>query len=94
MVYVILKYTVKDYAKWKPVFDGYGATRKKAGSGGGQLFHEAEKSNNMMILFAWNKKENASKFFASEETIKTQKGAGVTGKSEIYYVDKIESFSA
>ena len=29
MVYVVLDYKVEDYAKWKPVFDNYGETRKK-----------------------------------------------------------------
>lgn len=94
MVYVIVKYGVKDYAKWKPIFDDYGKMRKKAGSTGGKLFHESGKPNDMLILFDWDKKENASKFFASEDTKKTQQSAGVIGKPTIFYLDKIENFSA
>lgn len=92
MVYVVLDYKVADYAKWKPVFDGYGATRKAAGSMGGKLFQHSDDKNHICILFEWDTKENATTFFASEETIKTQKGAGVVGKPMIVYADKIEDF--
>ena len=92
MVYVVLDYKVEDYAKWKPVFDNYGETRKKAGSRGGKLFRYLEDKNHICALFEWDSKENATKFFASEETKKTQKGAGVLGKPMISYLDKIENF--
>ena len=92
MVYVVLDYKVADYAKWKPVFDGYGATRKAAGSHGGKLFQYLDEKNHLCILFEWDTKEHATTFFASEETIKTQKGAGVLGKPVIIYTDKIENF--
>jgi len=44
------------------------------------------------MLFEWDSKENATKFFASDETKKTQKGAGVVGTPMIVYLDKIEGF--
>ena len=44
------------------------------------------------MLFEWDSKENATKFFASDETKKTQKGAGVAGTPMIVYLDKIEGF--
>jgi heme-degrading monooxygenase HmoA len=94
MVYVVLDYKVEDYSKWKPVFDNYGTMRKKAGSKGGKLFHVSDEPNHMCILFEWDTKENAVNFFASEETKKTQKSAGVINKPEITYLDKIEDFSA
>ena len=92
MVYVVLDCKVADYAKRKPVFDGYGATRKAAGSHGGKLFQYLDEKNHLCILFEWDTKEHATTFFASEETIKTQKGAGVLGKPVIIYTDKIEDF--
>jgi len=94
LVYVILDYKVEDYSKWKPVFDNYGATRKKAGSKGGKLFHFSGEPNHICILFEWDTKENAVNFFASEDTKKTQKSAGVISKPEITYADKIEDFKA
>lgn len=92
MVYVVLDYKVEDYSKWKPVFDNYGVMRKKAGSKGGTLFHVSCEPNHISILFEWDKKENAANFFASDETKKTQKGAGVIGKPDVWFLDKIEDF--
>jgi heme-degrading monooxygenase HmoA len=46
------------------------------------------------MLFEWDSKDNATKFFASDETKKTQKGAGVVGTPMVVYLDKIEDFKA
>ena len=92
MVYVVLDYKVEDYAKWKPAFDNYGAARNKAGSKGGKLFQYLDDKNHVCMLFEWDSKENATKFFASDETKKIQKGAGVVGTPMIVYLDKIEGF--
>ena len=92
IVFVVLDYKVEDYAKWKPVFDNYGETRKKAGSKGGKLFHVSGEPNHMCILFEWDTKEHDANFFASDETKKTQKGAGVISTPIIVYLDKIEDF--
>jgi len=50
MVYVVLDYKVADYAKRKPVFDGYGATRKAAGSHGGKLFQYLDEKNHYVFF--------------------------------------------
>ena len=50
MVYVVLDYKVADYAKRKPVFDGYGATRKAADSHGGKLFQYLDEKNHYVFF--------------------------------------------
>jgi hypothetical protein len=35
MPYLLIRHKVKDYDKWKPVFDEHGSTRKANGSRGG-----------------------------------------------------------
>ena len=30
MPYIVVRHSVKDYAKWKPIYDGHGATRGTA----------------------------------------------------------------
>ena len=47
MAYALVKYSVKDHDKWKPIFDNYGATRKNAGCKGGQVFHAFGKKNDL-----------------------------------------------
>ena len=92
MVYVFIKHKVEDYSRWKPVFDEHGTTRKKAGCKGGQLFHISDETNNIFILFEWDKKENATGFVESEDLKKRMQKAGVIGKPEIYILEKIEDF--
>ena len=50
MSYVIVKYKVADYARWKPIFDADGANRQASGSKGGQLFRSGDDPNEVVIL--------------------------------------------
>ena len=37
MSQILIRLSVQDYAKWRPVFDDYAAVRQTSGSRGGQL---------------------------------------------------------
>jgi len=90
MVYVVIKHKVKEYSRWKPIFDENGSARRKAGCKGGQLFRSLDEPNDLCILLEWDKKEDATEFYESEDLKKTMQQAGVTGKPEIYFLEKIE----
>ncbi|KKG14155.1 hypothetical protein EO98_09280 [Methanosarcina sp. 2.H.T.1A.6] len=92
MVYVVIKHKVEDYSRWKSIFDEHGTTRGKAGCKGGQLFCSSDETNDLCILLEWDKKENATGFYESEDLKKTMQKAGVIGKPEIYFLEKIEDF--
>jgi len=94
MVHVVIDHKVKDYAKWKPAFDKHSDTRKKSGSKGGTLFHVSGEPNHISILIEFDAKENATKFYESEDLKKVMQDAGVIGKPEVWFLDKIEDFSA
>jgi hypothetical protein len=94
MVYIVVKHKVEDYSRWKPVFDEHGTTRGKAGCKGGQLFSSSDEANDLFILLEWDKKENATVFIESEDLKKTMQKAGVIGKPEVYFLEKIEDFPA
>jgi len=42
MAYLLVRHKVKDYSKWKTVFDEHAATRKASGSKGGRPFRNAD----------------------------------------------------
>ena len=94
MVFAVVDHKVEDYAKWKPVFDKHGETRKKAGSKGGKLFHVSGEPNHICILLEFDTNENATKFYESEDLKKVMQDAGVIGKPDVWFLDKIEDFSA
>ena len=93
-MFVVVDHKVKDYAKWKPAFDNHGVTRRKSGSKGGMLFHVSGEPNHISILFEFDTKEHATAFYESEDLITVMQEAGVIGKPEILFAEKIEDFKA
>lgn len=94
MVYLLLKLKVKDFDKWKPVFDQNSSMRNKSGSLGGQVFHESNDPNSVIILFEWNNIDNANSFITSEDLRKVMEKAGVIGRPEAIFLDKVEDVFA
>ncbi len=76
MVYVMAKLKIKDYDKWKPVFDERKSLRKEAGSKEGTLYRNSENSNELVIFFDWEDMEKAEKFFKSESLKKALNKGG------------------
>ena len=92
MVYVVVDHKVEDYAKWKPAFDKHGETRKKYGSKGGTLFRISGEPNHPCILLEFDTMDNSKKFYESEDLKKVMQDAGVIGKPDVWFLDKIEDF--
>lgn len=93
MAYLLVRHKVKDYSKWKTVFDEHSATRKTSGSKGGRLFRNADNPNETMILFEWDSIEKARKFAQSEDLKKTMQRAGVIDKPDVYFIEEVENVS-
>ena len=93
MAYLLVAVKVKDYSKWKPMFEEFSATRKEYGSKGGRLFRNADKPNEPVILYEWEIIEKARKFTQAEDVIKTMEGAGVIGMPEFYFLEEVEQVS-
>lgn len=90
MVYLLIKHKVKDYSKWKPGFDEYGSTRKEKGSKGGMLLRISEDPNDVVVLLEWDNIENARRFTQSEGLKNKMEELGVIGKTDIFFLEKIE----
>jgi heme-degrading monooxygenase HmoA len=93
MAYLLVRHTVKDYAKWKPFFDGHQSTRKKSGSKGGRLYRNSQNPNEIIIVMEWDTLDNARKFAESADLREVMEKAGVTGKPDVYFLEQVESFS-
>ena len=86
MATMIVRHTVRDFASWKSIFDQHAATRKAAGSQGGQLFQAAGNPNDVTIMFHWDTLDNARKFSESPDLKSTMEKAGVTGPPQIQFL--------
>jgi hypothetical protein len=93
MPYLLVRHTVKDYAKWKPFFDEDQSTRQKSGSKGGHLYLNSQNPNELIVVFEWDTLENARKFAESADLWEVMEKAGVIGKPDIYFLEHVESFS-
>ncbi len=93
MAYLLVRHKVKDYDKWKTVFDEHATTRKASGSKGGRLFRNADNPNETVILFEWESIEKARKFANSEDLQKTMQRAGVSDKPNVYFLEEVEKVS-
>jgi quinol monooxygenase YgiN len=67
-----------DYAKWKHIYDQHAATRKASGSQKAHLFRDADKPNEIIILFEWDDLGKARSFARSDHLAKTMQKAGVS----------------
>lgn len=93
MVYMLVRHKIKDYEKWKPVFDENVTMRKVGGSEGGRLFRNIDNPNETIIIWKWDTIENARKFAKSEDLEKAMERAGVIEKPDIYFIDEVEKIA-
>lgn len=94
MAYLMIHHKVEDFAKWKPFFTHNDSARKSAGSKGGQVFRSKSDPNEVVILFEWDKVENAQKFATSPELAALMKEAGVINRPDAFFLEEIEKVSA
>jgi len=93
MHYVLVKHNIKEYDKWKNIFDENMENRKNNGSRGSHVFRSAENPNEVVILFEWDDLDNARKFFVSSETKERMESVGVQNQ-EIHFLEGIGRTSA
>jgi len=91
MQQTLIRHKVKDYDKWKHVFDEHSALRKAGGEKGGHLFRNRDDHNEIIIVLKWDTMEHARKFYESEDLKKVMQKAGVTDKPDIYFLEEVET---
>jgi heme-degrading monooxygenase HmoA len=89
MPYVLVRHKLKNFKKWKPMYDAHGTIRKAGGSKGGRLFRNVDQPKEVVILLKWNRLDRARKFAKSRDLRATMKRAGVVGKPEIHFLEEV-----
>lgn len=90
MATIFVRHRVKNYAKWKKIFDAFAPTRKAGGELNYSIGHLPGKPNNLCLLFKWNTAANAAKFMKSKELRVAMKDAGVAEKPEAFIFEEKE----
>lgn len=77
---------VKDFARWKSIFDEHGNTRMENGSKGGYFFQNTDNRNETIFLLEWDSLENARKFAMDPSVQQVLMQAGLTDNPSVYFL--------
>ena len=89
MTHVLVRFTVEDLAKWKPVFEEAAALRKSFGSMGVHAFSKADSPNEVVILAQYEDRERARQLFQSQEFRDAAKRGGVISPPDLTFLDEV-----
>ena len=64
-VLALISHPVKDYAVWRPIYDGAEAIRQKAGVTGAEVFRDSKDPNMMVIIHRFPSLEAAQGFLSN-----------------------------
>ena len=91
MTFVLVRFSVEDFEKWKSVFEETASLRKASGSKGVRAFTKVDSPNEVTILAEYSDLETARQFFQSPELRAAQQSAGLKAPPELTFLD--EKFS-
>jgi heme-degrading monooxygenase HmoA len=84
MAYIVIHFTVQDFAAFQQTFAAGEALGKAYGSRGVHLFQNPSAPNEVVLLGEWEDLERARQFLQSNELRERQQQAGVLGRPDLY----------
>jgi hypothetical protein len=87
MALMIIRHKVKDFATWKPAFDGHRGVQTAAGLSNPRVFRSADDPTEVVILFDAQDIGKAKELAGSSELKSAMAAAGVTDKPDIYFLN-------
>jgi len=89
MVYLNVRHTVADYAKWREGFDANESFRRAAGATGvKQVYRDHENPNFVTAIMQWDNTDNARRFTQDPQLKQVMEKAGVTSAPEIRFLNE------
>jgi hypothetical protein len=88
MNYMLIRHRVKDFAKWKMIFDAAYPVRKSFGEKNCRVFRNADDPNDVTVLMEWDDLQKALRYSQSEDLKMGMKAAGVVGEPVVYVENK------
>lgn len=90
MVYIHVRHTAEDYARWREGFDNHAAARQAAGATDeAYIMRDVEDPNQLTVILGWNDLEKARAFSQSASLKEAMQDAGVTGAPEIRFLEAV-----
>ncbi len=91
MVYLYVRHSVENYAKWKEGFDTHAAARQAAGATDETyVMRNVDDPNEITAILGWSDLEKARAFTQSASLKEAMQKAGVTGPPEVRFLEAAE----
>ena len=87
MVRIYVRHNVKNYAKWRKMYDGFDAERPSMGVTGHAVYRSLAKRNEITVSHDFETAAKAKAFLNSARLKEVMKQAGVTGKPTVWLVE-------
>src|SRR5690242_13062125 len=88
---LFVKHAVSDYAKWKRVYDQFGAVRKeKFGILNASVHRDINDPNTIVVTHRFNDASTAMAFANSDDLKQAMGNAGVSSQAELWFADDVE----
>ena len=94
MPYVIIRHKVANYAKWKRAVHAFKRFRRTSGETSFHVLRCAKNPNDLTVCCSWDTTARMKKFMKSAELRNAMKGAGVVGKPQIAFFDRMDVLTA
>ncbi len=75
-----VEFSIKDYAAWRPVFDGAAADRMAAGVSNARVFRDADRPDRMLVIFDVASKQKGTAWMKSATVRADWQKGGVVGE--------------
>jgi len=83
---MLIQHEVKDFAKWKNVFDSMADMRISNGEVSHKIYRDTMDPNKLTVINTWDTLEKAKKFAQSDELKAAMGKAGVEGAPTISFL--------
>jgi hypothetical protein len=77
---MVVTFVIRDYTSWRPVFDAAGAERAKAGVTNGRVYRNADKRNDLLVVFDVADEAKGRAWMTSAAVKAAWKAGGVIGE--------------
>jgi quinol monooxygenase YgiN len=89
MINLLIRHTVADYAKWRPVFDANESNRRAGGATGVQsVYRDLTNPNEITVVLEWDNAESAQKFTSNPALAEAMKTGGVISAPEAHFLTR------
>jgi len=86
---LIIRHKVKDYDKWRPMFDEHSLMQKAAGLSNPRVFRSADDKSEIVVVFDTKDTKRAKDFAASPDLRETMAKAGVMDDPTIFFLESV-----